>query len=129
MTDHARPFLVPQVNVNDDTVLLVRWTVAQHARVASGDVVCEVETTKATSEVTIDHAGILEQTGAPGSRVRVGETIGIVGQTREAIAAFRATSASKAVATGAVNESGEIKATPKARALADHHGISLDAVA
>jgi len=129
MTDHARPFLVPQVNVNDDTVLLVRWTVPQHARVAAGDVVCEVETTKATSEVTIDHPGILEQTGAPGSRVRVGETIGIVGQTREAIAAFNATSALQTVTTSSANDAGEIRATPKARALAEHHGLSLDAVA
>ena len=42
--DHVTPLVVPQVNVNDDTVLLVRWSVAQHGTVSAGDLVCEVET-------------------------------------------------------------------------------------
>ena len=37
--------IVPQVNVNDDTVLLARWSVADGAVVTAADVVCDVETT------------------------------------------------------------------------------------
>jgi pyruvate/2-oxoglutarate dehydrogenase complex dihydrolipoamide acyltransferase (E2) component len=82
--DQVTPLVVPQVNVNDDTVLLVRWSVAPHARVAAGELVCEVETSKASAEVTADRAGVLVQSAAPPIRVRIGETIGAIGPTREA---------------------------------------------
>jgi pyruvate dehydrogenase E2 component (dihydrolipoamide acetyltransferase) len=122
--DQVTPLVVPQVNVNDDTVLLVRWSVAPHARVAAGELVCEVETSKASAEVTADRAGVLVQSAAPPIRVRIGETIGAIGPTREAAEAYLAAAAAPAPrAEAAVN------ATPKARALAARHGVSLDAVA
>jgi pyruvate dehydrogenase E2 component (dihydrolipoamide acetyltransferase) len=121
--EQVTPLVVPQVNVNDDTVLLVRWSVAQHARVSAGDVVCEVETSKATAEVTADRGGVLVQSAVAPVRVRIGETIGAIAPTREAGEAHLAESAPAAPGDSAVN------ATPKARALAARHGVSLDAVA
>jgi pyruvate/2-oxoglutarate dehydrogenase complex dihydrolipoamide acyltransferase (E2) component len=118
------PLVVPQVNVNDDTVLLVRWSVAQHALVAAGDLVCEVETSKASAEVTADRGGVLVQSAAPPTRVRIGETIGAIGPTREAADAFLA---SVAVSTSPTDST--VNATAKARALAARHGVSLAAVA
>ena len=52
------PLVVPQVNVNDETVRLARWLVPDGATVAAGDAVCDVETTKAASEITADAAGV-----------------------------------------------------------------------
>jgi pyruvate dehydrogenase E2 component (dihydrolipoamide acetyltransferase) len=118
------PLLVPQVNVNDDTVLLVRWSVAQHASVSAGDIVCEVETSKATSEVTADSSGVLVQTAVPPVRVGVGDAIGAIGPTREAVATYLA---SKAPAPAAAD--GTLKATPRAAARAAQAGVTLEAVA
>jgi pyruvate dehydrogenase E2 component (dihydrolipoamide acetyltransferase) len=119
--DQATPLVVPQVNVNDDSVLLVRWVVAQYAQVAAGETVCEVETSKATAEVATDRAGILVQSVEAQVRVRIGDAIGAVGRTREeAEASLHRPPAVRVLATSA---------TPKAAALAARRGVSLDAVA
>lgn len=115
--------VVPQVNVNDDTVLLVRWSVAQYAKVAAGDVVCEVETSKASAEVIADRGGVLVQSAVAPVRVRIGEAIGVIGPSREVIEAHLAAAVPAAVAESTMN------ATAKARALAARHGVSLDEVA
>ena len=125
--DPVIALVVPQVNVNDDTVLLVRWSVAQYGHVAAGDTVCEVETSKASAEVTADRDGVLVQCAAVPVRVRIGETIGAIGPTREAAAAYLA-AASPAVRIDATANALP-NATAKARALAARHGVSLDAVA
>ena len=125
--NQATPLLVPQVNVNDDTVLLVRWSVAQFATVATGDTVCEVETSKATAEVTADREGVLGQAAVPPVRVRIGETIGVIAPTRDEAAAYLAAACETAPAAAAPGKTAN--ATPKASALADRHGLSLDAIA
>lgn len=114
--------VVPQVNVNDETVVLARWLVADGATVSLGDAVCDVETTKAASEVTASAAGVLVQAAAAGAQVAVGAMIGAIGPTHEAASAYLvslARPARPADGTGA---------TTKATALAAKHGVSLDAV-
>lgn len=116
------PLVVPQVNVNDETVRLARWSVSDGATVGAGEAVCDIETTKAASEVIADAAGVLVQSAAAGDQVAVGAVIGAIGPTREAAAGFlsaRATADRPAAGTGA---------TPKATALAIQHGLSLDQV-
>jgi len=117
------PLVVPQVNVNDDTVLLVAWSAADGSSVTAASVVCDVETTKAASEVTAPADGVLVHGATVGSHVKVGATIGAIGPTREAAAAYLASVASQSRAVGA-----GAGATPKARVLAEQLGISLDAV-
>lgn len=116
------PLVVPQVNVNDETVRLARWSVPDGATVTAGDAVCDVETTKAASEITADAAGVLVQSATAGDQVGVGAVIGAIGPTREAAAAFLA---ERVTAARPVAGSG---ATPKAAALAAQHGVSLDQV-
>ncbi len=117
------PLVVPQVNVNDETVKLVRWRVTDNSKIAEGDLVCEVETTKAVAEVYAPASGVLRQIVPAGVHVRVGEPIGAIGPTSEAVAAYlTATPAVKA------SPAAGISATPKARALAGQKGISLEAV-
>ena len=123
--EQVTPLVVPQVNVNDDTVLLVRWSVEQYGQVAAGDTVCEVETSKASAEVTADRGGVLVQSAAAPVRVRIGEEIGAIGPTREAAAAYlQARAAPKTAAAD-----GTVKATAKAMARASQEGVSLEAVA
>ena len=115
------PLVVPQVNVNDDTVLLVGWSAADGSSVAAGSAVCDVETTKAASEVTATADGILVHAATIGSQVKVGAVIGAIGATREAASAYLAALAGPAHLAGG-------GATPKAKALANQFGISIDAV-
>ena len=119
------PLVVPQVNVNDDTVLLVRWSVAQDGQVSAGDVVCEVETSKATAEVITDRSGVLVQAASAPVRVRIGEEIGAIGSTREAAAAYLEAKATPKAAAA----DGTVNATAKAVARAAQEGVSLEAVA
>ena len=117
------PLVVPQVNVNDETVRLARWLVADGATVAAGDAVCDVETTKAASEVTVTAGGVLVQAAAAGAQVAVGALIGAIGPTRDAASAYLASLVSPA------SRSAEgTGATTKAAALAAKHGVSLEAV-
>ena len=119
---NVTPLVVPQVNVNDETVRLARWSVPDGATVAAGDAVCDIETTKAASEVSSAAAGVLVHSASAGDQVAVGAVIGAIGPTREAAAAFLA---ARATAVRPVASSG---ATPKATALASQHGVSLDHV-
>jgi pyruvate dehydrogenase E2 component (dihydrolipoamide acetyltransferase) len=119
----ATPLVVPQVNVNDDTVLFLKWVAGSGASVAAGELVCEVETTKAAAEVTAPAAGFLEHAAQPGDRVAVGATIGAIGESREAAQALLRAAPSHPAGSG-----DGLQATPKARALAAQHGISLEAV-
>ena len=121
--DAPTPFLVPRLNVNDDTVVLVKWSVPQDARVSAGEVVCEVETSKATSEVTAQCGGVLVQVVPTPTRVGVGEEIGVIGSSREAIDAFLAARRTPDASGG------PIRATPRARTLAEASGVSLEDVA
>ena len=116
------PLVVPQVNVNDETMKLARWSVADGATVAPGDAVCDVETTKAASEVTVTAGGVLVQAAAAGAQVAVGALIGAVGPTREAASAYLASLVSPARSADGTG------ATIKAAALAAKHGVSLEAV-
>lgn len=116
------PLVVPQVNVNDETVRLARWLVPDGAIVVPGDAVCDVETTKAASEIAAGADGVLVQSATEGDQVAVGAVIGAIGPTREAAVAFLAArGAVERPATGG-------GATPKAAALAAQYGVSLDQV-
>lgn len=114
--------IVPQVNVNDDTVVLVRWHVQPGATVAAGDAVCDVETTKAATEIVAPAAGVIAHRVVPGTHVSVGQTIGAIGSSLDdAEAALKEPD-------GRGSGQDEHGATPKATALAHQHGVSLSAV-
>jgi len=112
---------MPQVNVNDETVLLVRWSVPQYAEVGAGEVVCLVETSKASSEVEASRAGVLMQTAEVGTRIRIGAPIGAIGPTKEAVVAFAAARPDERSA----GTDRQARATPKARGLAAEHGVAI----
>jgi pyruvate dehydrogenase E2 component (dihydrolipoamide acetyltransferase) len=117
------PLVVPQVNLNDETVRLVAWRVPDGGEIVEGAVACEVETTKAVSEVQAHATGILRHSRAIGVHVRVGEAIGAIGPTNEAVEAYLAATP---LPTAAAEST--VTATPKARALAAAKDVSLDDV-
>jgi pyruvate dehydrogenase E2 component (dihydrolipoamide acetyltransferase) len=94
--------------------------------VAAGDIVCEVETSKATSEVVADRSGVLVQTISPPARVAVGGAIGAIAPSAEAAHAYAAARAAVQPASAVATT---LAATPRARTAAARHGVSLDAIA
>jgi pyruvate/2-oxoglutarate dehydrogenase complex dihydrolipoamide acyltransferase (E2) component len=70
--------VVPRENVNDETATLVRWLVADGARVEVGQRVVQVETSKAVVDLEATAAGILRHGAREGDEVPIGAALGHV---------------------------------------------------
>ncbi len=80
----AHTLLMPRQGNTVESCILVAWKVAKGARVAADDVVCEVETDKATFEVPAGADGVvLELLHAEGDDVPVLEPIATIGAPGE----------------------------------------------
>ena len=122
---------VPRENVNDDTVRLVRWLVADGAELRPGMPVVELETSKSVVEVEATAAGRLRIHVQAGVQVPVGDVLGVIGGD-ESRASGPGTAA-EASAPRAVNvippsaaspgQSGASTVSAKARRLMEEHGI------
>ena len=119
------PLVMPQLNVNDESVLLLRWTKDQHGAVTAGEVVCEVETSKAVAEVTAIASGVLVQAATPPLVVRIGDHIGAIASTFEEAEKYLAARQPQTLTAGDAT----VAATPRARALAEQSGVSIETVA
>lgn len=133
---------------------IVRWLKREGDAVADGEVVCEVETDKATMEYESTAGGALLKILVPqGGEARVGDAIAVVGRPGEAIESLPAESPQPAAtpAPPAADASagtpapasaaappvsaplpqtpgGRVKASPLARKLAADSGLDLRAV-
>lgn len=141
----ATPVILPKQGQSVETCAIVGWKKHVGDAVSSGDVLCEVETDKATFEVESPADGtLLAIYFEAGSQVPVLTTIAAVGTPGEVVdlpspvaapsvgaarspAAQPAASAPKASAPtpGASPERGKIAVSPRARALASASAISL----
>ena len=132
---------------------LVKWLKKEGDKVASGDVLAEIETDKATMEMTAFDDGILGKIYvAAGSKAPLGAALGVIVEEGEAIPDAPAasspqapaaagspsaggagttpasrTAASKSSAPATAN--GKIKASPLARRIAIERGVDLRNVA
>ncbi len=136
-----------------ETGTLARWRKKEGDVVASGDVLCEVETDKATMDYESTAEGTLLKILLPeGGQAKVGEAIAIVGKPGEDISALLAdkgqptagtaakpapSAAARATPTapsaapahaGTAVATGRIKASPLARRIASDKGLDLRAV-
>jgi pyruvate/2-oxoglutarate dehydrogenase complex dihydrolipoamide acyltransferase (E2) component len=71
----ATPVLIPQENVNDESVTLVAWCVANGEQVQEGQALAEVEGSKAVFEIPAPVAGIVQYTYEVGQEIAVGESL------------------------------------------------------
>ncbi|GJL63444.1 MAG: dihydrolipoamide acetyltransferase component of pyruvate dehydrogenase complex [Nitrospirales bacterium] len=69
---NSTPVIIPQDNVNDESVTLLSWSVANGDLVSQGQTIAEIETSKAVMEIEAPAAGILEYSLEPGSDIDVG---------------------------------------------------------
>jgi pyruvate dehydrogenase E2 component (dihydrolipoamide acetyltransferase) len=114
----------PRLNANDDSVTLTRWLAADRSTVSAGDRLAEIETEKATTELTAESGGILLHAVPAGAVVPIGAPLAYVGAT---LAVAEAAGEAPAPPTPLVPAS-RLAATAKARALAAARGLDLAAV-
>jgi sugar O-acyltransferase (sialic acid O-acetyltransferase NeuD family) len=116
----AVPIQVPRLNSNEDQVLVVRLHVRNGDRIEAGSLLLEVETTKATSEITAPCTGIVTDLAVgEGQFVDVGRTIGAI--------ADEAGGVPTAAAPVGLDEVPP-RISAKARKLAAEYGLDVEVV-
>jgi acetyltransferase-like isoleucine patch superfamily enzyme len=117
---------VPTSDVNSEFGVIVSWEADDRAAVGAGDVIAEVETSKAILEVSAPESGILLH-GAPlGSEVRLTEPIGHLFGDVAALEAFLA-EREQQQAAAAMTDDG-VRASEPARRRAAELGVDLAAL-
>jgi pyruvate dehydrogenase E2 component (dihydrolipoamide acetyltransferase) len=132
-----------------ETGVLAKWRKKEGDAVTSGDVLCEVETDKATMDYESSSEGTLLKILLPeGGQAKVGDVIAIVGKPGEDIAALLAegpapaaktpvskpgpakTASPSAASTPPAHAApgGRIKSSPLARKIAQEKGLDLRAL-
>jgi sugar O-acyltransferase (sialic acid O-acetyltransferase NeuD family) len=109
---------VPLLNANEDEVEVVAVQVEEGTLVRSGDVLCVVESTKATVDVEAPVSGYVRKLDVRrGMRAKVGQVICAITET--------ASEQIELPAETRIPGAGPVRATKKARELAERHGIDL----
>ncbi len=76
--------IIPDFGTSVDTVRLIKWLKEEGQAVQKGDVLCELETDKAATELESFVEGILlQQLVEPGSEIEIGTVIAYIGQKGE----------------------------------------------
>jgi acetyltransferase-like isoleucine patch superfamily enzyme len=83
----ATPIVVPLENVNDPSVKLLSWLVKSGDEVREGQLIAEMETSKAVVELAAPAAGRITMSAAAGEDLAVGTVIGFIGRSMNGIAA------------------------------------------
>jgi pyruvate dehydrogenase E2 component (dihydrolipoamide acetyltransferase) len=152
----AKKLLMIALSPTMETGTIVRWSIAENSAFSEGDVLCEVETDKATMEYEATDSGVLRKIVAPAkSKIRVGDTIAVFGTADEDISSMLSEPTTAPVATppseaftvppsAEVEElhppaentpsTGEhlpdgVKASPLARSLARQHAVDIKTIA
>ncbi|NLX14856.1 MAG: hypothetical protein GXY44_14565 [Phycisphaerales bacterium] len=124
-TDIVTPVHMPQENVNDEEVRLVAWQVNNGERVDAGDVLCEMETSKAVGELASPASGVLRQVCKIGDMVPVGSIVAYIGPSQQAIDRYINLRMQAPEDGSTAKTSMEVEATAGALELARRYGIDL----
>jgi acetyltransferase-like isoleucine patch superfamily enzyme len=110
-------------DANTEFALLAEWLVEDRSQVELGQPVVVVETTKATVEVEAPGSGTIVQLYGEGVEVELGKTIARIAQSADELAALD--SAGYETPPAPEPSATERKATKKALALAERHGVDI----
>lgn len=114
------PILVPREIVNADSVFVVRWLVADGARVEAGEEVCEIDTSKAVETIAAEQAGYVRQRAAVGDEVAIGGVLGYL--TERADSPLPSARPAEAAPVGAETP---VRISAKARRLIEELGLDV----
>ncbi len=84
------PITVPSVGESITSAVISTWHVANGATVKPGDLLVTVDTDKVSTEITAEASGVVTITAQPGDEVKIGATIGSIGESAAAPAAAAA---------------------------------------
>jgi len=137
--------ILPRVDMDMATGKIGQWYVAEGGQVEKGQLLFELETSKAAMEIEAPAAGIVRDvTAKPGDELPVGTVIGRIFSVGEAYAAPSKPAKSEAAKIDTApatqraaivarlepgSPGGSLRATPKARRIARDAGIDLARVA
>ncbi|NSW52489.1 MAG: hypothetical protein HPY85_08290 [Anaerolineae bacterium] len=68
----------PMINVNEDTATLIEWRKAEGELVNKGELLCVLETTKSTFDLTTEFGGYLVPLTPAGAQVETGQIIAVL---------------------------------------------------
>ncbi|MFE9692977.1 2-oxo acid dehydrogenase subunit E2 [Micromonospora sp. NPDC005806] len=118
-----RDLVVPKLNNNDTSYVLTDWLVEDGAKVAVGDPVAEVETSKAAEELLSEHTGVLHRRTEVNAECAPGDVIGHVFDDEEARRRWLAQATPAVPAAPDPDGAAGPVLTDSARELATAHGL------
>ncbi len=107
---------VPRLNTNDDSAFLIEWVASAGQKVKQGDVLCVIETSKATVEIESPASGFLLSPVPAQREVKVGELLAVVSASLQP-------GGSDAMEPEAVSAPQATGFTQKALALVNRHNL------
>lgn len=85
-----REFVLPSLGADMDDATLVQWYIAPGQPVRRGELICVVETQKGAIDVEVWSDGVLAlQVAEPGQQIPVGQTIAVIAEHGEDVAAVQ----------------------------------------
>ena len=121
----SKTILVSQLGVNDENAKLIKWLIKDGDYVANGEVLCELETTKAAFEIKADCSGYISFLAAEGDEVLINDPLAVISPSIEKAKKIKLTHKVDLQKKKEIqNES--FQATKKAIDLAKQHDISLE---
>jgi pyruvate dehydrogenase E2 component (dihydrolipoamide acetyltransferase) len=141
----AEVILMPRISPTMTEGVIATWLKKVGDPVKSGDILCEVETDKATMELESFQNGTLLYIGVEQGMIQVDAILAILGKPGEDISALLAGAAAPAAAaaapvaeavpaaasqqtTAVVSQDGRQKASPLARSMAKETGVDINAI-
>ncbi len=135
----ATAIIIPSYGTSQAEITLLEWKKNVGDPVAKGDVLCELETDKATTDLESFAAGVLlKQAAQAGEDVKTGQVIAYVGQEGEEVpeeseggstaSADNAPAARPEEKIEIRSAASNVKASPKVRRLARELGVDLESV-
>lgn len=126
----ATPVLMPKLGQAMEEGTVVEWHVADGATVTKGDVILTIETDKSTYDLEATASGPLHIVHQAGEEVPIETVLAWIGEgvPESAPAAGGDARASTPAATAPPARRTRVKASPKARRLAEERGVDLAAV-
>lgn len=85
-----KPVQIPATDVNSETAILLAWHADDRSEVRAGEVIAELETSKAIIDVPAPEAGILLRAASEGAEVRLAEPVGYLFADVSALEAYAA---------------------------------------
>ena len=123
-----KPVMIPTTDVNSETAIVTAWRVPDRSPVEAGELVAEVETSKAVLDVVAPDSGYLLRGAEEGEEVSLLNPLAYVFPTSEVLQEHAARQAEAATRAAAATSNG-VRATTPATRRAVELGIDLASLA